>query len=200
MSTPRTLKYCGATYVLAAAYPHGFAQGDKVRFKPGLTIDLEDAMLGVLQLGGLTGRVSMATNKVVRVRLDKIIPAIDEWENSIIFQPGVSAKDAQLGEFPIDQISKYIEKLAPPAGKVPLKQGDKVRFKSGYVIEMFPQGIFKLGGQTGVVVLASPGSVWIKLDKHYPELDEWHNEIGYLPNHHIEELQLGRIMQYLDKI
>jgi hypothetical protein len=107
---PRAIKFHGHVYRRVSAAPKlQLKAGDKVRFKPGFEIDLESAMLGVLQLGGLTGVVRVARPDQVWIKLDKHLPAIDEWQNQIGFHPG-RANEGH-GEFDLNLIDRYVEKL-----------------------------------------------------------------------------------------
>ena len=58
-----------------------------------------------------------------------------------------------------------------------LKVGDRVRLKRD--LELFPI-IIVPAGDVGTVTEVQDYIVWIKLDTHYDELEEWDNNISYL--------------------
>ena len=51
--------------------------------------------------------------------------------------------------------------------------GQKIVFTSGYA--MVNRDGFELDGMEGEVVKKNPDAIFVKLDKHYPILDEWDN-------------------------
>lgn len=101
---------------------------------------------------------------------------------------------------------KYHGQLYKLAAAAPLKKGDKVRFKPGYMPEIARLSEIELGGQTGkVTYVGRPGDnvlLTITLDKHFPQLEDWENGIDYYakqvppsPGH-----DAAKIMQYVEKI
>jgi hypothetical protein len=56
-----------------------------------------------------------------------------------------------------------------------IASGTRVRLRKD--VENYPT-IFAEAGLTGTLVcIDMEGAYWVKLDKHFPELDQWNNEL-----------------------
>ena len=56
-------------------------------------------------------------------------------------------------------------------------------------VEQYPLGVFPKG-TTGRIVTVRPDVVAMKLDKFYPALQEWRNELQWYPQHMEDEAEL----------
>jgi len=52
--------------------------------------------------------------------------------------------------------------------------GERVRLTK--TVEVFPIGVFD-PGLIGVIADITSNGIWVKLDRHFPELEAWDNEL-----------------------
>jgi hypothetical protein len=57
----------------------------------------------------------------------------------------------------------------------PLPEGSRVRLKRD--VQNFPSGTFASGLTGTLVKIGANGDYWVKLDKHFPNLEAWDNEL-----------------------
>lgn len=75
--------------------------------------------------------------------------------------------------------------------------GSKVRLTRP--VENYPIGIFDIGLTGTLMNIDREGSYWVKLDTHFPELDEWENELQ-LWDYSVQDGASESPLAYLEKV